>query len=196
MLKREGCPDAHGWTRSWNSSACPGACFPYTKEKRMLAVSMKQGRIREGPPNKWFWLQLGMSPRIFHSGPPSHKQLAHHNRLGSLLQPFVATALLRKPEGGKCRENTHTEPKNCYWKWGVWLLAAQSQWRVKVVERNVCFISKTSTGGWGRRGLACSEVDSLHWQSRGKSVCRRKEWATYRNSKVSSDLETRYELLW
>ena len=80
----------------------------------MLAVSMKQGRIREGPPNKRFWLQLGMSPRIFHSGPPSHKQLAHHNRLGSLLQPFVATALLRKPEGGKCPENTHTEPKNCY----------------------------------------------------------------------------------
>lgn len=80
----------------------------------MLAVSVKQGRIREGSPNKWFWLQLGMSPRIFHLGPPSHKQLAHHNRLGSLLQPLVATALLRKLEGARWRENTHTEPKNCY----------------------------------------------------------------------------------
>ena len=67
----------------------------------MLAVSVKQGRIREGSPNKWFWLQLGMSPRIFHLGPPSHKQLADRKHLGLLTAAICCHGSTQKTAGSQ-----------------------------------------------------------------------------------------------
>ena len=135
--------------------SCPGACFPYTKEKRTLAVSVKQGRIREGSPNKRFWLQLGVSPRIFHLGPPSHKQLAHRNHLSpyfSHLLPWLYSENRREPN--VVRTHTHTGCQRAVpqsGESGCLLLKANKEARLQ--KGTFALFPRPATGGWGRRGL-------------------------------------------
>ena len=160
MLKRQVCPgNTGGLTRSWSSSACPGACFRSTKEKRTLTASAEQGRNRENPPNTWFRQLLGASPQSPLSGPAS-------------LEQRLLTAIPARRHGGSARENPGSQmsreyssprlrARNCNRKWGRAARRSKANKEAGLVGRKVCFISEAGSLA-GEVAEACAKADSPH----------------------------------